>query len=144
MAALTWPGMKQSGSTFGMWRTGRSPSTCRSCGKPGPRSSGGTAPTRSLTALYVLIDDHVRFPLAGIVGPPRRLSDAELVRLAFCGLAGPDLHAPADPVQQHIHPGQGVVHAEPAADDLGDPGQCPALILVPALRGRPASSTVSG
>jgi len=60
------------------------------------------------------------------------------------GLAGPDLHAPADPVQQHIHPGQGVVHAEPAADDLGDPGQCPALILVPALRGRPASSTVSG
>jgi hypothetical protein len=63
-------------------------------------------------------------PLAGIVGlVSREVSGAELVRLAFCGLAGPDLHAPADPVQQHIHPGQGVVHAEPAADSRRTSGR---------------------
>ena len=41
----TCPGTKRSGSTCVMWRTGHSPWTCRSCGKPGPRSSGVTAPT---------------------------------------------------------------------------------------------------
>src|SRR3954466_7040166 len=49
---------------------------------------------------------------------------------------GRHLHAPAQPVQQQIQPGQGVVHAEPLADDRGDAGQRPALIG-PAPRGRP-------
>ena len=37
----TCPGTKRSGSTCATWRTGRWPWTCRSCGKPGPRSCGG-------------------------------------------------------------------------------------------------------
>ena len=49
--------------------------------------------------------------------------------------AGRDLHAPPDPVQQHIKPGQRVIHPEPLAHQLADPGQRPALIL-PALGGR--------
>jgi hypothetical protein len=48
---------------------------------------------------------------------------------------GGDLRAPADPVQQHIQPGQRVVHPEPLLDQLADPGQRPALVL-PAPRGR--------
>ena len=44
------------------------------------------------------------------------------------GLAGRALDAPADPVQQHIQPGQRVVHPEPPAHQLPDPGQRPALI----------------
>jgi hypothetical protein len=32
-----------------------------------------------------------------------------------------DLHAPADPVQQQVQPGEGVIHPEPAAHQLGDP-----------------------
>ena len=41
--------------------------------------------------------------------------------------AGRDLHAPPDPVQQHIKPGQRVIHPEPLAHQLADPGQRPAL-----------------
>jgi hypothetical protein len=40
-------------------------------------------------------------------------------------------------VQQQINPGQGVVRPETAADHLGDPGQRPALILIPASYSRP-------
>jgi hypothetical protein len=47
-----------------------------------------------------------------------------------------NLHAPPDPVQQQIRPGQGVVHREPAADHLGDPRERSALILIPPRRGR--------
>jgi len=39
-------------------------------------------------------------------------------------------------VQQHGHPGQRVLHPEPPPHLLGDPGQRPALIRIPA-RGRP-------
>src|SRR6185437_15852655 len=60
--------------------------------------------------------------------------DARLVPLS--GLAGRDLHAPADPVQQRIHPCQRVGDLEPAAYDLGDPRQRPALVLIPAPCGR--------
>jgi hypothetical protein len=35
-----------------------------------------------------------------------------------------------------IQPGQRVVHPEPAAYQLGDPGQRPALVLIPAPGGR--------
>jgi len=52
--------------------------------------------------------------------------------VALSGPAGGDLNAPADQVQQQIHPGQRVLHAEPAAHHLGDPGQRPALVLIPA------------
>jgi len=38
---------------------------------------------------------------------PKRLFYAELVPLAFYGLARPDPHAAPDPVQQHIHLGEG-------------------------------------
>ena len=65
--------------------------------------------------------------------PPR--SDRRLVTLG--GPPCRDLDAPADPVQQQVRPRQGVVHPEPAAHDFGDPGQRPALILIPVLRGRP-------
>src|SRR5258708_36774535 len=34
---------------------------------------------------------------------------------------GRDLHAPPDPAQQQIQPGEGVIHPEPAAHQLGDP-----------------------
>jgi hypothetical protein len=47
-----------------------------------------------------------------------------------------------DPVQQHIQPGQRVVHPEPLVHQLADPGQRPALVL-PLPGGRPASSTAS-
>jgi hypothetical protein len=68
-------------------------------------------------------------------GPLLVLPDGDLGFVAFGGLAGRDLHAPADPVQQNIQPGQGVGHAEPAAHYLGDPRQGPAL-LTPAAHGR--------
>ena len=41
--------------------------------------------------------------------------------------AGRDLHAPPDPVQQHIKPGQRVIHPEPLAHQFADPAQRPAL-----------------
>src|SRR3954452_18356001 len=39
--------------------------------------------------------------------------DADLFLVALGRPSGRDLHAPAQPVQQQIQPGQGVVHAEP-------------------------------
>jgi hypothetical protein len=65
--------------------------------------------------------------------PPGR--DPRLIPLGR--LARRELHAPPDPVQQQIRPGQGVLRPEPPPDDIGDPRQRPALIL-PALRGRPS------
>jgi predicted RNA methylase len=44
--------------------------------------------------------------------------DGRLVVLAR--LPGRDLHAPADPVQQEVQPGEGVIQPEPAAHQLGD------------------------
>jgi hypothetical protein len=41
-----------------------------------------------------------------------------------------------DPVQQQVQPGQRVAHPEPAAHHLGDPGQRPALVFIPAPRRR--------
>jgi hypothetical protein len=65
--------------------------------------------------------------------PPGR--DGRLVPLG--GLARRELHAPPDPVQQQVRPGQGVLRAEPPPDDLGDPRQRPALVLPsPARRGQ--------
>lgn len=69
-------------------------------------------------------------------GPPPSFYDRPLLVLpggdlrlvALGGLAGGDLHAPADAVQQQIQPGQGVLHPEPAVHDLGNPRQSPALI----------------
>jgi hypothetical protein len=51
--------------------------------------------------------------------PPE--GDGRLVPLG--GAPGRDLHAPPDPVQQHVHPRQRVLHPEPAGHQLGDPGQ---------------------
>jgi len=48
--------------------------------------------------------------------------------------AGRDLDGPAEPVQQHIHPGQRVLHPEPPPHLVGDPGQGPALIPIAARR----------
>jgi len=59
--------------------------------------------------------------------------DPRLVPLG--GPPGRDLHAPADAVQQQIQPGQCVLDPEPAAHDLADAGQRPALVT-PAARGR--------
>src|SRR3954468_23313982 len=52
----------------------------------------------------------------------------DLVLVALGGAPGRDLHAPAEAVQEQIHPRQGVVHAEPLADHRGDARQRPALI----------------
>jgi hypothetical protein len=60
--------------------------------------------------------------------------DPRLIPLG--GLAGGDLHAPSDPVQQ-ISPCQGAAH-EPCPGHLGDSRQRPALVLIPARRGRPS------
>ncbi len=35
-------------------------------------------------------------------------------------------------MQQQVHPGQRVLHGEPAVNDPGDPGQRPALVFIPA------------
>src|SRR5512140_2542924 len=64
------------------------------------------------------------------------LPGGDLLLVPLGGLAGGDLHAPADPVQQQVQPRQGVGHAEPAAHHLGDAGQRPALILIPPPAGR--------
>ena len=40
-------------------------------------------------------------------------------------------------MQQHVHPGQRVLDPEPAGHQLRDPGQGPALVLIPAPHGRP-------
>ena len=40
-------------------------------------------------------------------------------------------------MQQHVHPGQRVLDPEPAGRQLRDPGQGPALVLIPAPHGRP-------
>jgi hypothetical protein len=63
----------------------------------------------------------------GLLPPP-----GDLILVPLGGAAGRDLHAPADPVQQHIHPGRRVLHPKPLPDLLGDPGQRPALIRKPA------------
>jgi len=84
--------------------------------KPWPDSSSKTSQApRSAAVLY-------RRP--GLLPPG---GDRRLITLG--GLPGRDLHAPADPVQQQIQPGQRVVHLEPAAHQLSDPRQRPALIL---------------
>jgi hypothetical protein len=62
--------------------------------------------------------------------PPR--GDRRLV--PFSSPAGRDLDAPPDPVQQHIHPGQRVLHPEPPPYQVSDPGQRPALIRTAAGR----------
>src|SRR3954470_6114868 len=59
----------------------------------------------------------------------------DLLLVALGGAAGGHLHAPAQPVQQQVQPGQGVVHPAPRVHDLGDARQRPALIG-PAPRGR--------
>jgi hypothetical protein len=59
-------------------------------------------------------------------------------------MPGRDLHTPPDPLQQQIHPGQGVVHPEPGGDHLGDPRQRPALTLIHLDAAGPASSTAAG
>jgi hypothetical protein len=68
-------------------------------------------------------------------GPLLVLPGGDLLLLALGGLAGRDLHAPADSVQQQVHPGQGVLDAEPAPHDLGAPCQNPAQVA-PADDGR--------
>ena len=45
-----------------------------------------------------------------------------------------DLGGPAEPVQQHGHPGQRVLHPEPPPALFGDPRQRPALIRIPGRR----------
>jgi hypothetical protein len=40
-------------------------------------------------------------------------------------------------VQKQVHPGQRVLHPEPAPHQVGDPGQRPALVLIPPPHGRP-------
>src|SRR5262252_1582459 len=60
--------------------------------------------------------------------PPAARRNRHLIALG--GRARGELHAPPDPVQQQVRPGQGVLHAEPPPDDLSDPSQRPALILI--------------
>src|SRR4051795_3729053 len=76
-------------------------------------------------------------------GPPRSFylrpgllpPGGDLLLVALVSVPRRDLHAPAEPVQQQIQPGQGVVHAEPLAHQRGDARQRPALIG-PAPGGR--------
>src|SRR3954466_7283425 len=76
-------------------------------------------------------------------GPPRSFylrpgllpPDGDLPVVPFRGAPGGYLHAPPEAVQQQIHPGQGVLHAEALAHDRGDARQRPALIR-PAPGGR--------
>jgi hypothetical protein len=68
---------------------------------------------------------------------PRLLTprgDRRLVPLR--GPPGRDLDAPPDPVQQHVHPRQRVLDLEPPGRQAGDPGQRPALVLIPPPHGR--------
>src|SRR3954469_15127814 len=69
-------------------------------------------------------------------GPPRPFylrpgllpPGGDLLLIPLGRAPGGHLHAPAQAVQQQVQPGQGVVHAEPLADDRGDARQSPALI----------------
>src|SRR3954447_6179564 len=63
----------------------------------------------------------------------------DLLLVALGGAPGGHLHAPPQPVQQQIQPGQGVLHAQPGAADRGDARQRPALIgpAPDASAGRP-------
>src|SRR3954469_10917663 len=69
-------------------------------------------------------------------GPPRSMylrpgllsPGGDLLLVALRCPAGGHLHAPPEAVQQQVQPGQGVVHAEALADDLGDARQRPALV----------------
>jgi hypothetical protein len=77
-------------------------------------------------------------------GPPPHFYDRPGVLpppgdLALIALRRPprrDLHGPADPVQQHIHPRPALLHPEPPPDLVRDPGQGQALIQI--ARGRRA------
>src|SRR3954465_6922018 len=63
-------------------------------------------------------------------GPPRPFylrpgllpPGGDLLPPPLGGAPGRPRPAPAEPVQQQIQPGQGVVHAEPGAHDRGDAG----------------------
>ena len=65
-------------------------------------------------------------PASTVRSPPRPLS----------GLACHGLNAPPKPVQQQIQPRQRVAEPKPPPYQLGDPGQRPVLILIPAPGGR--------
>ena len=54
----------------------------------------------------------------GVLPPP-----GDLLLVPLRRPAGRDLHAPADPVQQHVHPRQRVLHPEPPPGLLRDPRQ---------------------
>jgi hypothetical protein len=112
----------------------RSPSP-PGCGRGGP----GCVPSAASAPGRTRLRSTARRP-----GPPPSFyhrpgllppaSDRGLV--PFGGPAGRDLHAPAEPVQQQVQPGQRVLHPEPLPGQLGDPAQRPALVL-PAPGGRP-------
>jgi hypothetical protein len=89
--------------------------------RPWPDSSSqqSQAP-RSAAVLY----DRPR-----VLPPP-----GDLVLIALRRPARRDQHRPADPVQQHGHPGQRVLHPEPPPALLGNPRQRPALIRIPGRR----------
>src|SRR3954471_20144445 len=53
-------------------------------------------------------------PLSFYLRPGLLPPGGDLLLVVLDWLAGGHLHAPAQPVQQQIQPGQGVVHAKPA------------------------------
>jgi hypothetical protein len=65
----------------------------------------------------------------GVLPPP-----GDLLLIPLRRAARRDLDCPPDPVQQHGHPRQRVLHPEPPPALLGDPGQRPALIRIPGRR----------
>ena len=74
-------------------------------------------------------------PLPSFYHRPRLLPPPGNRRLVpLGGPPGRHLHALPDPVQQHIHPRQRVLHPEPLPHLLSDTGQRPALVLIAAGR----------
>src|SRR3954467_13559526 len=81
------------------------------------------------------------------LGPGLLPPGGDLFLVALGGPPGGDLHAPPHAVQQQIQPRQGVVHAEPLADDRGDARRCAAASSTdpptPPPPGRPRAASAA-
>ena len=119
----------------------RSPSR-RGYGRGGPRcvpsAASGPGRTRLRSRARRPGPPPCFYDRPGVLPPP-----GDLLLVPLRRPPGRDLHGPADPVQQHVHPGQRVLHPEPPPDLVARPGPASSTDPHSPQAAGPASSTAS-